>query len=103
VSNNIHPQINVVRVGVNYHFNFAQPLRSSPNIDRACGNVAASAVEQIDKSPAMWPGFFFARSLPVPRPCCIETFGNVFDRWISFDHAIRTNFARPSSFIRLRI
>jgi outer membrane immunogenic protein len=25
VSNNIHPQINVVRVGVNYHFNFAQP------------------------------------------------------------------------------
>ncbi len=39
--------------------------------------------------------------------CIIESllhrdFGNVFDRWISFDHAIRTNFARPSSFIRLR-
>jgi hypothetical protein len=34
--------------------------------------------------------------------CCIETFGNVFGRWISFDHAIRTNFARPSWFIRLR-
>jgi len=29
-------------------------------------------------------------------------FGNELDRWISFDHAIRTNFARPSSFIRLR-
>ncbi len=34
--------------------------------------------------------------------CCIETFGNGFGRCISFDHAIRTNFARPSSFIRLR-
>jgi len=25
VSNNVHPQLNVVRVGLNYHFNFAQP------------------------------------------------------------------------------
>ena len=26
VSNNIHPQINVVRVGVNYHFNWTGPV-----------------------------------------------------------------------------
>jgi hypothetical protein len=25
LGNNHHPQINVVRAGVNYHFNFAQP------------------------------------------------------------------------------
>jgi hypothetical protein len=32
----------------------------------------------------------------------MEIFEEIFDGWISFDHATRTNFARPSSFIRLR-
>ena len=32
----------------------------------------------------------------------MEIFEDVFGRWISFDHAIRTNFARPNPFIRLR-
>jgi hypothetical protein len=32
----------------------------------------------------------------------MEIFEDAFGRWISFDYAIRTNFAGPSSFMRLR-
>ncbi len=35
------------------------------------------------------------------RPCCMEILQDAFGRRRRFDHATRTNFARPSAFLRL--
>ena len=65
-------------------------------------DVAMTPKERPAPDPRRVAIFEEIARLGVTRACCMEIFEDVFGRWISFDHAIRTNFARPNSFIRLR-
>jgi hypothetical protein len=77
-----------------------RPLKSFSSANARHGLVSPRSSPVIQAQS--WPAKSDAWRGCATRACCIETFGNVFDRWISFDHAVRTNFARPSSFIPLR-
>ena len=69
LGNNHHPQINVVRAGVNYHFDWGTIASGRRQVLIVRGRVFAAAVELIDSNPASVAGFFLSKiAAPFPSP-----------------------------------
>ena len=60
LGNHFHPQLNVVRVGVNYHFNFAPPAPVVAKYLIRRGDFASVRTDR-ERTRPLWPGFSIGR------------------------------------------